>query len=160
MNIGIGSIRSTAVKAALGAILALGLLAGPAFATTLSVTPSIQGSGRVADAAAPYSCSFTAVHNTDVNSTPCGTSAGYAGSRLSCTIPRICIIIPLNQLNLTATPATGWEFAGWSGTGWASRCRARCSSASTRRAAGTRSTPSSLPARWTVTSAAPRCRCL
>jgi hypothetical protein len=117
VNIGIGSIRSTAVKAALGAILALGLLAGPAFATTLSVTPSIQGSGRVADAAAPYSCTFAAVHNTDVNSTPCATSAGYAGSRLSCTISRICLIIPLNQLNLTATPATGWEFTGWSGTG-------------------------------------------
>jgi hypothetical protein len=117
VNIGIGSIRSTAVKAALGAILALGLLAGPAFATTLSVTPSIQGSGRVADAAAPYSCTFAAVHNTDVNSTPCATSPGYAGSRLSCTISRICLIIPITQLNLTATPATGWEFAGWSGTG-------------------------------------------
>jgi hypothetical protein len=117
VNIGIGSIRSTAVKAALGAILALGLLAGPAFATTLSVTPSIQGSGRVADAAAPYTCTFAGVHDTDVNSTPCTTSAGYAGSRLNCTISRICLIIPLNQLNLTATPATGWEFTGWSGTG-------------------------------------------
>src|SRR4051812_17637376 len=90
VNIGIGSIRSTAVKAVLGAILALGLLAGPAFATTLSVTPSIQGSGKVADAAAPYSCSFAGVHDTDVNSAPCGTSAGYAVTRFICTVLHTC----------------------------------------------------------------------
>jgi Putative metal-binding motif/Divergent InlB B-repeat domain len=117
VNIGIGSIRSTAVKAVLGAILALGLLAGPAFATTLSVTPSIQGSGKVVDAAAPYSCSFAGVHDTDVNPTSCGTSNGYAVTRLSCPIIRICIPITTTQLNLTATPAAGWEFAGWSGSG-------------------------------------------
>jgi hypothetical protein len=117
VNIGIGSIRSTAVKAVLGAILALGLLAGPAFATTLSVTPSIQGSGRVADVAAPYTCSFAGVHDTDVNATPCATSNGYAVTRLLCTITHLCIPITSTQLNLTATPAAGWEFAGWSGSG-------------------------------------------
>ena len=117
MNIGIGSIRTTAVvKAALGAILALGLLAGPAFATTMSVTPSIQGSGKVADASAPYSCSFAGVHDSDVNSVACGTSAGYAVTVLSCT-GRFCIPIPATRLVLTATPAPGWEFDSWAGSG-------------------------------------------
>ena len=118
MNIGIGSIRSTAVvKAVLGAVLALGLLAGPAFATTLSVTPAIQGSGKVTDTAAPYTCSFAGVHDSDVNSVACGTSNGYAVTRLLCTITHLCIPITSTQLNLTATPAAGWEFAGWSGSG-------------------------------------------
>jgi hypothetical protein len=110
--------RRTAVTAVVGAIVACSLLAGPAQATTLSVTPTIQGAGGVADAAASYSCTSPAIHDTDLNAVPCGTSAGYdVVVRLCPIVLRGCVPVVNTELRLTATPASGWEFAGWAGSG-------------------------------------------
>jgi hypothetical protein len=89
-----------------GVLAGSALLAGSASAASLTVTPSLFGAGKVADAG-HYTCSGSPPLNS--TSTSCTASNGYVPY-----CPSLCLYS--NVLNLTATPEPGWRFVGWSGT--------------------------------------------
>ncbi|HWK27660.1 MAG TPA: putative metal-binding motif-containing protein [Solirubrobacter sp.] len=89
------------------ALAVLAVSAAPASAGSFTVTPTIAGSGTIADAGQPYSCSASKLKNTET--TGCAASSGWQPA-----CPVLCLYQP--RLNLTATPAPGWRFAGWSGS--------------------------------------------
>lgn len=89
------------------ALAVLAVSAAPAAAGTFTVTPTIAGSGKIADDGQPYSCSASKLKNAET--TACAVSNGW---QPPCG-PILCLFMP--RLNLTATPAPGWRFAGWSG---------------------------------------------
>jgi hypothetical protein len=95
-----------------GAAIALGLLAGPAHANgVLSVTPTVVGAGTVADGSS-YTCGFTPDDQTTSN--VCALNHGHSRPSF-CPVGQVCLSL-FTDLNLTATPSSGWHFAGWSGS--------------------------------------------
>jgi hypothetical protein len=91
----------------LGVLAASAMLAGPAVAAPLTVSPKIVGAGKIADTAMPYSCTASPPSNT--TQLICPSSNGYNPcSGLICLLQSV--------LNLTATPEPGWRFVGWTGT--------------------------------------------
>src|SRR4051794_8820891 len=108
------SVPQRIVAIAIGVVLSLGLLAGTADAS-VRATPSIQGSGTVADTASSFSCTKANASNSSV--TACSNpDLGHLVSKGPCTIIiRTCL--QFMAADLTASPAAGWKFVGWQNAG-------------------------------------------
>ncbi|WP_028065844.1 MopE-related protein [Solirubrobacter soli] len=97
-------LRSTFVTM-LGVLVASAVFAGPALAGSMTISPSLQGAGKIEDPG-NYVCSGSPPANG--TTTVCGSSNGYVPP---CT--GLCLLRTV--LNLKATPEPGWRFVGWAG---------------------------------------------
>src|SRR5690349_12051601 len=89
----------------LGVFAVSAAFAGPALAGTMTITPSLQGAGKVEDPG-NYLCAGSPPANGTV--TLCSSSNGYVPP---CS--GLCLLRTV--LNLKATPEPGWRFVGWAG---------------------------------------------
>src|SRR4051794_10022831 len=108
------SVPQRIVAIAVGVLLSLGLFAGTAHAS-VKATPSIQGSGIVADTASSFSCTKNNASNSTVAACS-NPDLGHLVTKGLCTIIiRTCI--QFMAADLTATPADSWKFVEWQNAG-------------------------------------------